>query len=86
MVWKDPEVARRLKWYRSVMLNETPAKFVVVRSIKAPNNLRDLREEELWKLHGELHEEAEERFKEEFGKGVDWERLKQANPSYLDLK
>jgi len=86
LVWKDPEVARRLKWYRSVMLNETPAKFVVVRSLKAPNNLRDLREEELWKLHDELHEEAEERFKEEFGKGVDWERLKQANPSYLDLK
>ncbi len=86
LVWKNPEVVKRLRWYRSVMLDETPAKFMIVRSMKAPSNISELSEEELWKIHEELHEEAEERFKEAFGGGVDYEKLKPANPSYLDLK
>jgi len=86
LVWKNPEVVRRLKWYRSVMLDETPAKFLIVRSMKAPSNMKELSEEELWRIHNELHEEAEERFKEAFGSGVDYEKLKPADPSYLDLK
>jgi len=86
LVWKDPEVSRRLRWYRSVMLNETPAKFLIVKSIKAPQNLKDLSEDELWRIHDELHNEAEELFKEFFGAGVDEEKLKPASPSYLDLK
>ena len=86
LVWKDPEVLRRLRWYRSVMLNETPAKFLIVKSIKAPQNLKDLSEDELWRIHEELHNEAEELFKEFFGAGVDEEKLKPASPSYLDLK
>ena len=86
LVWKDPEVSKRLRWYRSVMLNETPAKFLIVKSIKAPQNLKDLSEDELWRIHDELHNEAEELFKEFFGAGVDEEKLKPASPSYLDLK
>ncbi len=86
LVWNDPEVSRRLRWYRSVMLDETPAKFMIVKSIKAPSNLKELSEDELWKAHDELHEEAEELFKETFGSGVDEEKLKPADPSYLDLK
>jgi len=86
LVWKDPEVARRLRWYRSVMLDETPAKFMIVRSIRAPGNIGELGEGDLWRIHDELHEEAEERFKEAFNGGVDYEKLKPAEPSYLDLK
>ena len=86
LVWKNPEVVKRLRWYRSVMLDETPAKFLIVRSIKAPSNIRELSDEELWRIHEELHEEAEELFKENFGSGVDYDKLKPATPSYLDLK
>ena len=86
LVWKNPEVVKRLRWYRSVMLDETPAKFLIVRSIKAPSNIKELSDEELWRIHEELHEEAEELFKENFGSGVDYDKLKPATPSYLDLK
>ena len=86
LVWKDPEVARRLRWYRSVMLDETPAKFMIAKSIKAPNNIDDLGEDDLWKIHDELHEEAEELFEQMFGGGVDHDKLKPAQPSYLDVK
>jgi len=86
LVWNDPEVRRRLSWYRSVMLNETPAKFMIVRAVRAPSNIRDLGKEELWRIHDELHQEAEELFKQMYGSGVDEERLKPASPSYLDVK
>ena len=86
LVWRDPEVKRRLGWYRSVMLDETPAKFMIVKSIKAVDGLKELREEKLWNLHEELHEEAEELFKQYYGSGVDYEKLKPVQPSYLDLK
>ena len=33
LVWKNPKVVKRLRWYRSVMLDETPAKFLIVRSV-----------------------------------------------------
>ena len=86
LVWENSEVRRRLSWYRSVMLDETPAKFMVVKSIRAPPNITELDDEKLWQIHEELHEEAEELFKEMYGTGVDEERLKPASPSYLDLK
>ena len=86
LVWRDPEVSRRLKWYRSVMLNRSPAKFMIVRSLKAPDNFRELSEKELWRIHDELHLEAEEKIKENFEKGINEEKLKPAEPSYLDVK
>lgn len=86
LVWKDPEVRRRLRWYRSVMLDETPAKFMVVKSMKVDEGFKDLSDGELWELHDQLHEEAEERFREVFKAGVNLESLKPASPSYLDLK
>ncbi len=85
-VWRDPEVRRRLRWYRSVMINETPAKFMIVKSIRAEEGLEEMDEEELWRIHDELHEIAEERFRELYRQGLDDERLKQASPSYLDVK
>ncbi|HDJ67127.1 MAG TPA: pyruvate formate lyase-activating protein, partial [Nitrososphaeria archaeon] len=86
LVWRDPEVRRRLRWYRSVMLDETPAKFMIIKSIRAVDGLKELREEKLWNLHEELHDEAEELFKQYYGSGVDYEKLKPVQPSYLDLK
>lgn len=86
LVWRDPEVKRRLRWYRSVMLDETPAKFMIIKTIKADSGLKEMKEEELWSLHQELHEEAEEMFKEMYGSGLDEEKLKPVDPSYLDLK
>lgn len=85
-VWRDPEVKRRLRWYRSVMLDRTPAKFITLKTIHAEPELREMNEEELWKLNDKLRTEALKRFEESFEKGFDPERLEVEKPSFLDVK
>jgi len=56
-VWRDPEVVRRLSWYRSVMLDEKPAKFVICKHVgldEDPSCLKEMEEPELWSLHDRL--------------------------------
>jgi putative pyruvate formate lyase activating enzyme len=55
-VWRNKEVVRRLSWYYSVMRGLKPAKFLVVRQVEVPevsrpSDLRELSEEELWRIH-----------------------------------
>ena len=56
-VWRDPEVVRRLSWYRSVMLDEKPAKFMICKHVgldEDPGCLKEMEEPELWSLHDKL--------------------------------
>ncbi len=56
-VWNNKEVQRRLSWYRAVMKNVKPAKFIIAKSIPAQVGVKDLeemKEEELWRLHEDL--------------------------------
>ncbi len=54
LVWRDPVVVRALSWYRDVMLDRRPAKFMVAKLVESPEDPRGLGLEELWRLHGEL--------------------------------
>ncbi|MEM4535982.1 MAG: pyruvate formate lyase-activating protein, partial [Nitrososphaerota archaeon] len=50
MVWRNEEVVKRLRWYRSVMLNRTPAKFLLLKTIPVEMKLDETSDEDLWKL------------------------------------
>ncbi|MEM2488260.1 MAG: pyruvate formate lyase-activating protein, partial [Thermoproteota archaeon] len=86
-VWDNREVNRRLSWYRAVMTNLKPAKFLIVRSIPAntsSSDLEEMREEELWRLHDNLILEFNEVYESiKGGKSV---KLTDAEPSFLDVK
>ncbi|UXD21205.1 pyruvate formate lyase-activating protein [Ignicoccus pacificus DSM 13166] len=82
-VWKDPEVNKRLSWYRDVMLNKKQAKFMIAKSLDSGyDDLRDLSEEELWRLHSSLSKEFQERWEET--KAGKWFQPVKGN--YLDVK
>jgi uncharacterized Fe-S radical SAM superfamily protein PflX len=56
-VWEDPEVRRRLSWYRQVMTGKFPAKFILCRKIATPLSPSEVSEEELWIEHHRLSKE-----------------------------
>ncbi|MEM3742444.1 MAG: pyruvate formate lyase-activating protein, partial [Nitrososphaerota archaeon] len=86
MVWRNEEVVKRLRWYRSVMLNRTPAKFLLLKTIPVEMKLDETSDEDLWKLNDDLHEEAVELFNKYFEKKINLDDLKIVEPSFLDLK
>ncbi|MEM3398633.1 MAG: radical SAM protein [Nitrososphaerota archaeon] len=86
MVWRNEEVVKRLRWYRSVMLNRTPAKFLLLKTIPVEMKLDETSDEDLWKLNDDLHEEAVELFNKYFEKRINLDDLKIVEPSFLDLK
>lgn len=54
LVWENKEVRARLFWYRGVMVDEKPAKFLICKRIEAPDDLAALPTDELWRLHSKL--------------------------------
>jgi len=86
-VWDNKDVEKRLSWYRAVMINLKPAKFLMARSIRAnvsSSELGERSEEELWKLHDRLSSEFKEVY--ESVKGDKPVKLIDAEPSFLDVK
>ncbi|NPA85500.1 MAG: radical SAM protein [Crenarchaeota archaeon] len=82
-VWRDPEVNRRLSWYKAVMLDEAQAKFLIAKSVPSGvGRPGDLSERELWDLHKSLREDFEKRW-EEAKRG---RRFKPVENSFLDVK
>jgi len=83
-VWRDHEVRRRLSWYRKVMDNESPAKYMLCKRIPSENP-RGLDEESLWRLHDRLHDEFSRLLKdvEQGQEAVGFER---AEPNFIDVK
>ncbi|MEM1553943.1 MAG: pyruvate formate lyase-activating protein, partial [Thermoproteota archaeon] len=86
-VWDNEEVRRRLSWYRDVMTDAKPAKFLIAKSIpvnKPSSELEEMSEEELWKLHDNLGLKFKEIYESvKNGKSV---KLVDAEPSFLDVK
>lgn len=88
-VWRDPEVRRRLSWYRAVLSGEYPPKYRMVRAMEAPlspGELESLSTEDLYRLHSRLAED----FRREWarireGGSVPW-RLEDASVSFMDVK
>ncbi len=81
-VWDDPEVRRRLSWYRAVMNDEKPAKFRICKSIQARDPSK-LGTKELWELHDRLSKEFDAVFSKVKAGDVD---LDEAEPNFLDVK
>lgn len=50
-VWQDPDVRRRLRWYRAVMEDRAPAKFRLCRAVAVEGDFAVMDEAELWRLH-----------------------------------
>lgn len=86
LVWHNEEVRKRLKWYRSVMLNKTPAKFMILKTMPVEVDIGKAPEEELWSLNDELHLEAKRLFSDYFEIGFEEGEPKVVEPSFLDLK
>jgi len=64
-VWKNEDVVERLTWYRAVMLDRRPAKFMICKHVgldEEPSVLSGLDEQELWRLHDRAVREFEKVF------------------------
>ncbi len=85
-VWRDPEVRRRLSWYRQVMISRFPAKFILCRKVQAEEVLSDVEEDALWTEHNELSEELSELIMNLGNGSLDYHNLKDCHPNLLDLK
>ena len=85
-VWKNPEVNRRLFWYRQVMLGRFPAKFLQCRKIASQINPSEATEEELWAEHDRLSEQASTLLGGVTARSLDAWNLPETHPSFLDLK
>ena len=85
-VWRYKEVRERLQHYYLVMTNNRPAKYRVVKRIPVEEKLDELSWEELWKLHDEKSKEFREFYDEVIDKGVDIDKERVPEVSFLDLK
>ena len=85
LVWEDPVVRERLSWYRAVMENERPAKFMICKRIPAEDP-KGMSLEELWDLHKELARDFDEIFAKIRDGEIKLEDLDHAKPNFLDVK
>ncbi|MEM3470261.1 MAG: pyruvate formate lyase-activating protein, partial [Thermoproteota archaeon] len=86
-VWNNKDVQKRLSWYRAVMKNLKPAKYLTAKSIPAQVKFKDLesmKEEELWRLHEDLSSEFRKAH-ESVKTGGAYETFP-AEVSFLDVK
>lgn len=86
LVWENEEVRRRLSWYRSVMLNEKPAKFLICAHIAAPENPAYLADDELWNLHSKMAEEFSRVFEAIKSGSSELDNFPVPETSFLDVK
>ena len=85
IVWKSREVNERLSWYRDVMLNHKPAKYLICKHIPIEIDLRE-DEEELWREHDVKAEEFRELHDKIIGETIKLDRISKPKKSFLDLK
>ncbi len=86
-VWQDPIVRERLSWYRAVMTNEKPAKFMIAKRIDAGlNPYRDTDEKELWRIHERLSSEFREIWRRIRSEELSIDELSPPKYSFLDVK
>lgn len=85
-VWQDPEVCRRLSWYRRVMTGSAPAKFLLCRKIPAETELDRADLKELWTRHMELSRLLNQLVVNVENGSEDGLAKKDAYPNLLDLK
>lgn len=84
-VWEHDKVKRRLHWYRKVMKNEKPAKFLICKKIGVPN-VDSLDERQLWLLHDKSREEFLKVYRAIDSGKQDFNKLHSVQPNLLDVK
>ena len=87
-VWSYREVRESLSWYYSVMVNEKPAKYRIVKRIEAPLNPYEPGADlgELWKVHDKLAEEFKRVWRDVRETGLNIDELGVPKYSFLDVK
>ncbi len=87
-VWHDPVVRERLSWYYSVMIDEKPAKFMIVKRIESPINPYDEKYswDELWSIHAKLAGEFAKTWRRIRDDELKLKELPKPKYSLLDLK
>jgi len=87
-VWSYREVREFLSWYYSVMINEKPAKYRIVKRIEAPLNPYgpDIDPGELWNVHDKLAEEFKRVWRDVRESGLSIDELGVPKYSFLDVK
>ena len=87
-VWEYDEVRERLSWYHSVMVNEKPAKYRIVKRIESPVNpyMENIDLNELWKVHDKLAEEFKKTWERIREGSLDLRELPTPKYSLLDVK
>lgn len=87
-VWEDPVVNERLSWYRSVMRNEKPAKFLIAKRISVDIDpySGDVGLEDLWRAHEKAAAEFAKVFNEIREGELRLDQLAAPRHSYLDVK
>ena len=84
-VWEHDEVKRKLYWYRKVMEDEKPAKFLICKKIGAPN-IDSLDDRQLWLLHDKLREEFLRVYRAIDSGKQDVNKLDSVQPNFLEIK
>ncbi len=85
-VWGDERVRNALSWYRVVMRDEAPAKFMIAKSIPSPEDPSTLSLKDLWSLHKKLHVEFEKEWKKAREGELGLRDVKPVEQSYLHVK
>jgi len=85
-VWKDPEVNKRLFWYRQVMTGRFPAKYLLCRKIPTEIELSGAGEDELWAEHTRLSRAHADLLADISSGREDGWGLQDRTPNFIDLK
>jgi len=87
LVWEEPVVRERLRWYYAVMRNIAPAKYHIAARVEAPRDFAAMGDGELWKLHEELGRVFDEAWAEQRAR-PDFSLASKGLPeaSFLDVK
>ncbi|MCS7143231.1 MAG: radical SAM protein [Aigarchaeota archaeon] len=59
-IWSNERIRSKLDWYYKVSNNVLPAKYLICRRIAAPDDVWDMQEDELWRLHERLSAEFDQ--------------------------
>ncbi|RLE94845.1 MAG: pyruvate formate lyase-activating protein [Thermoprotei archaeon] len=86
-VWSYEEVCKRLSWYKSVMEDRKPAKFIICKHIDAgEKDLKSMSLDELWKLHDELSKVFDELWASIREEEKDLSKIEKPEVSFLHVK
>ncbi len=86
IVWNDPIVKERLSWYKDVMEDRKPAKFMICKGVGVRDDFKDLSLDDLWSLHSKLSSEFDKIFLKVKEGRMEVRDVEVCEPNFLDLK